>query len=124
MKKIIEVFRKRFGISYIPRSYVKDLADSANIISIISEGESRPAWKPNQNVLELTDPGFGLNGEDHQKAMAFLDSLNGENLFIHCYMGQIRSKSMAKWLQHHSKQYRIACHSTDFCMARLVKVSF
>ncbi|MNC12182.1 hypothetical protein D3C81_229900 [compost metagenome] len=121
MKKLIEVFRKRLGISYIPKNYVKDLADDANIISIISEGESRPAFKPNQKVLELTDPGFGLNGEDHLRALTFLDSLNGENLFIHCYMGQIRSKNMATWLQRNSKRYHVACHSTDFCMARLVR---
>ncbi|WDS62282.1 hypothetical protein [Pseudomonas phage D6] len=121
MQKLIEVHRKRHGISYIPRGYVKDLADGVNIISIVSDGDSRPNFKPEQKVLELTDMMFGLNGEDHQKALAFLDSLNGENVFIHCEMGQQRSKNMARWLQHHRPRYHISRHTTDFCMATLVR---
>lgn len=114
LKKSIAVHLKRHGISYIPRSYVKDLADDANIISIVSDGDGRPNFKPGQKVLELTDMFSGLNGEDHQKALAFLDSLNGENVFVHCEMGQIRSKNMARWLQHHRPSYRLFQHTTDF----------
>lgn len=117
MKKIITVHRKRHGISYIPKQYVKDLADGVNIISIILEGDRRPAFKPNQKVLELTDLAFGLNGDDHRKALAFMDELDGENLFIHCEMGQVRSKGLARWLQHQRPQYQISGHTTDFCMA-------
>jgi len=117
MEKYVEVKRVRHGISYIPRSYVKDLADDANIISIVSDGDRRPNFKPGQRVLELTDMFMGLNGEDHQKALAFLDGLEGANCFVHCEMGQICSKNMARWLQHHRPHYRIACHSTDFVLA-------
>jgi hypothetical protein len=121
LKKIIAVHRKRHGISYIPKHYVKDLADGVNIISIILEGDRRPTFKPNQKVLELTDLAFGLNGEDHMNALDFLDELNGENLFIHCEMGIKRSKNMAQWLQYQRPQYRIGCHTTDFCMALLIR---
>ena len=114
MEKKIEVVRKKHGISYIPQHYVNRLAHDANIISIVGDGEYRPEFKPTQNVLKLTTGLSGISGGDMRQAVAFLESLDGANFFIHCYMGQIRSKQLAQSLALRYPKYQVLKHATNF----------
>lgn len=113
MSMRIEVKRVRNTLSYIPECYVGGLPDDAKIISIIDEGGRRPEFKPTQTVLPLESGVYGLANPDYKAAGEFLAAHLGENIYIHCWMGQIRSKNLAEHLALRNSEYVVMRHSTD-----------
>lgn len=113
MSMRIEVRRVRNTLSYLPKYYVDQLADGVCIISICDEDERRPVWLPNQKVLELTTGLNGLNGADFKKACEFLAEHHGQNIYVHCYMGQVRSKGLCQNLAIRNPGYQVLRHSTN-----------
>lgn len=118
---LIQVRRKGNTLSYIPKHAVSAVEDGECIISICDEEERRPQWKPNQKVLELTSGLYGLDGEAFQKAQWFLLENQGKNIYVHCYMGQIRSKGLCESLAIRNKPYIVVRGATDSIIYETIK---
>lgn len=119
---LIQVRRKGNTLSYISKPAVSQVEDGECIISICDEEERRPVWKPNQKVLELTSGLHGLDGEAFHKASFFLQEHKGKNIYVHCYMGQIRSKHLCENLAIRNKPYIVVRGATDSIIYETIKV--
>lgn len=117
----ISVRRKGNTLSYIPQYLVSSLPSDACIISIVDEHGRRPVFKPDQTVLELTDYGIGLTGDDLRQSCEFLSANRGKNLYVHCFMGQQRSKGIVENLHLRNPSYRVMRHSADCSLATIIK---
>lgn len=118
---LIQVFRKRLGVTYLPQYMVNAIPKEACIISIITEGSRRPIFSPTQAVLPLTDDGCGLTQADLDQVDIFAAAYAPENIYVHCYMGQQRSKFIAERIARLNPQYVVYPHSPEMCLATLVK---
>ena len=117
----ISVRRKGNTLSYIPQYLVASLPADACIISIINEHARRPVFKTDQTVLQLTDYGMGMTCGDLRLSGEFLAFNRGKNIYVHCYMGQQRSKGIAEALLLRNPTYHLMRHSADCSLATIIK---
>lgn len=118
---LIQVFRRQLGVTYLPQYLVEAVPKDACVISIIDEGSRRPIFAPTQTVLPLTDYGFGLTQEDLDQVDSFAAAYAPENIYVHCYMGQQRSKFIAERIARLNPQYVVYPYAPKMCLATLVK---
>lgn len=117
----IIVRRTRNTLSYIPQYMVPRVPADGVIISIINEHARRPEFKDTQSVLLLTDTGCGLNGSDLRKSDYFLQDHAGKNIYVHCYMGQQRSKWIVENLALRHPEYTVLHHVPDAVLYHGIK---
>ncbi len=98
--KIIKVRRLKrcvdYGSAY--NAMHLDLRSSKlNIISIRYSGELDIDFENTNKVLCLRNTN-GIENIDLDAVTDFMNTLNGESVFVHCHMGAVRSKWLANWI--------------------------
>ena len=105
----IRVKRKRFSVCHVRRSQANAAAKAngpLNIISIEYFEADRPEFDPTHNVLNLEDID-GMTEWSFDAVKKFVEECNGENIIVHCEMGMVRSKRIAKFITEQFPSYKI-----------------
>lgn len=100
MIKSIEIRRKFNYINFASRNkaIVADgLYPKLNIISINDSGDPVPNFKNANKVLGLTETDI-IDDIDLGRVTEFIESLNGESVLVHCFLGSVRSRWLTNWI--------------------------
>lgn len=84
-------------ITWMSRGLASCLPNGVNIISIEYFEESRPDFGKVSNVLPLISFSVG-SGKVTDKILDWVAQCNGGPIFVHCEMGMIRSRWLAKYI--------------------------
>lgn len=82
-------------ITWMSRGLASCLPDGVNIISIEYFEEHRPDFGTASNVLPLISS-IGCYNKPEEDILNWVKSCNGEPIFVHCEMGMLRSRWLAK----------------------------
>lgn len=100
-------------VYYIPRDIAKKIKDPVNLISICGPYDSHPDFKQNHNLLYLRFSNFYrdmpeptrqhlIDDEQIEKIIEYATAVfaKGEDIFVHCGEGSIRSPAIATFISH------------------------
>ena len=98
--KHISVRRLKRCVEYgsvLAAEYLDRENSKINFISIRYYGEPDVDFKNADQVLYLRDTN-GIEDIDLDLVTTFMNTLEGDSVFVHCQMGTVRSKWLAKWI--------------------------
>lgn len=103
-------------ITWMPRYIAAQLPSGANVISIEYFDNERPKFDEGVNVLPLINS-MGCYNKNFDEILDWVEkTCNGNPIFVHCEMGMIRSKVMAREIEattHYKSVQKIFFVSSD-----------
>lgn len=91
------ILGRRASVSFIPRSAIPRLDKPTHVISFVDRYETEPEWSVDpKSLCRITQ----LNAQTILQLLRYLSLVTGD-VVVHCEYGQVRSATVAFWMNQY-----------------------